>query len=75
MVVPSLFLVVALVSGEVLGIFLPLFKKQITMKKKNKKLIVLYKEWMKTGMITGDGLCLCMPDEYQKFFSLLYQTN
>ena len=43
--------------------------------KKDKKLIDLYKEWMKTGMMTEDGLCICMPDEYEKPFRLLYPTR
>lgn len=32
---------------------------------RQKKLIDLYKEWMETGTLPGDGLCNSVPKEYK----------
>lgn len=39
------------------------------------KLIDLHKEWIRTGKLSNDGLCYCVPEEYRELFELFTPTK
>lgn len=41
----------------------------------NKKLIGLYKEWIRTGKIVDSGLCFCVPTKYEEYLDLFEPTR
>lgn len=39
------------------------------------KLIKLHFKWMKKGRLDGEGLCVCIPEEYNDILELLHPTD